>query len=240
VKDLKRAADYVKDFEILIFDMGKTFMYGGDRFDESQDYEASYRWLGGERLDNKTLHYLFHYIYDSFLAITRNPLYYDNVPTIRDFLEADSKFINYDSNEKDLLERVFAHHECGSVPGECREILLKLSNTHRLGIISNVWCYSKYFTGRLKTNKVYDLFDIVLFSSDYGSVKPSPKLFNKAAEHFGKIPCEIVYIGDNYKRDIIGSKNAGMKSILVRNGANDKVTGDVKPDFEIEHIRELI
>jgi len=59
-----------------------------------------------------------------------------------------------------------------------------------------------------------------------------------AIDHFRLDPTEIVFIGDNYKRDVLGSINAGMKSVWVN---PEGLSPDgVKPDFVIEHIRELI
>lgn len=215
-------------------------MYEADRFNEKQNYSETYSLLGGKKLQNKILFELIHYIYNTLLERYRNPVYYDNFKVVRDFIEIDKNFSSYDKNEKDLIERVFAYHECGSIPYECKQVLKKLSQNHRLGIISNVWTYSKYYINKLKDENVYNFFEFILFSSDHGCIKPSLQLFSKAIEHFKKEPAEIVYIGDNYKRDVLGAKSAGMKSILVTNGIKDKVNGEVKPDYEIEHIRELI
>src|SRR4030095_9635628 len=234
------ASDYIKNFPILIFDMGNTFMYGGDRFDDSQNYEASYRLFGGEKLSNNELHQLVHYSYNTLLERYRDPIYYDNFISLRDFIETDENFSRLDKNEKDLIERVCAHHECGSISEECKLILKGLSNTHRLGLISNVWTYSKYYIDKLKKENVYEMFEVILYSSDHGCIKPSIKLFNKAIEYFNIDPSQMVFIGDNYKRDIVGPKNAGMKSILVTNGRTDGEIDGIKPDYMIEHIRELV
>ncbi|HJY65024.1 MAG TPA: HAD-IA family hydrolase [Ignavibacteria bacterium] len=218
--------------------MGKTFMFGGDRFGASQNYEETYRSFGGCRLPSDDIHELINHIYSTLLIVSREPDYFDNFPTVREFMDIDNRFIMYDSYEKDLLEQVFAYHECGSVPDECKDVLLKLSMSHRLGLISNVWCNSLYFTNKLKSENIHDIFEHVIFSSDHGTVKPSPKLFNMATGCFGVHPSDILFIGDNYKRDVIGSMNAGMKSVWVNK--NDEMYNGIKPDFEIKHIRELV
>ncbi len=218
--------------------MGKTFMFGGDRFGASQDYLETYHSFGGCRLTSDEIHELLNHIYGTLLIVSREPDYFDNFPTVREFMDIDDRFIIYDSYEKDLLEQVFAYHECGSVPDECKDVLLKLSMSHRLGLISNVWCNSLYFTNKLKSENVHDIFEHAIFSSDHRSVKPSLKLFNMAAANFGANPSDILFIGDNYKRDVIGSMNAGMKSIWVNK--NDEMCNGIKPDFEIKHIRELV
>lgn len=232
------AKEFIKDYDVLIFDLGKTIMFEGDRFGNSQDYEDTYKSFGGCLINNEDLHELISHIYSTLLVISRTPYYVDIMPTVREFLDKDMHFDMYDSHEKDLLEQVFAYHECGTVPQECRQTLKKLAKTHRLGIISNVWCSSKYFFNKLKEDEVFELFDNIIISSDHGTVKPSRKIFAMAAENFKRPPAEIVYIGDNYGRDIVGSANAGMRNIWVnRNGYHP---GDIKPDFEIKHIKELV
>lgn len=234
------AKDYIENFGILLFDMGNTFMFGGDVFDNGQDYEATYRSLGGKSLTNKTLHELFYYIYGTLLNRSRDEKFIDDMLTVEQLIESDQYFSTYSDEEKILLEKTFAAHECGVVPESCRRTLEDLSKTHKLGLISNVWCKSVYFKEQLKYDGVYDLFDICIYSSDYKSVKPSKKLFNIATEHFGLLPDKMVYIGDNYKRDVVGSKNAGMKSILVNNSESSKITGDIIPDCIITKIEELV
>lgn len=234
------AKDYIENFGILLFDMGNTFMFGGDVFDNGQDYEATYGSLGGKSLTNKTLHELFYYIYGTLLNRSRDEKFIDDMLTVEQLIESDQYFSTYSDEEKILLEKTFAAHECGVVPESCRRALEDLSKTHKLGLISNVWCNSEYFREQLKNDGVYDLFDICIYSSDYKSVKPSKKLFNIATEHFGILPDKMVYIGDNYKRDVVGSKNAGMKSILVNNSESSKITGDIIPDCIITKIEELV
>ena len=220
--------------------MGKTIMFDGDRFDNEQDYEATYKSFGGKILTNKILHEVIYYIYGTLLTRCRDEKYFDDMITVEQLIESDEYFNAYSAEDKILIEKTFAYHECGVVPESCKNTLVKLSQSHKLGLISNVWCKSEYFKDQLKKDGVFELFDIVIFSSDHKTVKPSKKIFNVAIEHFGILPDKIVYIGDNYKRDVIGSKNAGMKSILVNNSESSKITGEIQPDCIINKIEELV
>jgi FMN phosphatase YigB (HAD superfamily) len=215
-------------------------MFDSDRFNESQDYEKTYSNLGGAILTNRELHEYINFIYSSLLTRSREKKFIDDMITVDEFIRTDNYFSKLKNDDKVLLEQVFANHERGVVPVSCKQTLEKLSATHKLGLISNVWCNSSYFREQLKKDNVHDLFDLLIFSSDHKSVKPSKKLFDIAAAHFVKLPEEIVYIGDNYKRDVIGSKNAGMRSILVNNSVSGRITGEVKPDHIINRIEELV
>ncbi len=241
ISDLNMTAkEFITNFDILLFDMGKTFMFRGDRFDEEQEYEKTYISFGGKKLSNKILHEIIYYIYGKLLIRSRDEKFQDDMMTVEELIENDEYFKDITNEDKILIEKVFAYHECGVVPISCKETLGNLSNSHKLGLISNVWCKSEYFKKQLKKDEVFDLFEITIFSSDHKSVKPSKKIFNKAIEHFGTLPHKMVYIGDNYKRDVIGSKNAGMKSILVNNSDSSKISGNIKPDYIIHKIEELV
>ena len=232
-------SEYLNNFDVLLFDMGKTIMFECDRFNEHQDYEESYRKLGGKNLDNQSLHKIIYYIYGTLLERSRNNKFYDNMITVDELIETDSYFSAFSDEDKSLIERVFAYHECGIIPVSIQTTLKKLSNTHKLGLISNVWCKSHYFVEQLKTDNIYDLFDIVIYSSDYNTVKPSQKIFNIAINHFKLSAERMIYIGDNYKRDVVGSKNAGMKSILVKNSESGIISGEIQPDWIISSVEQL-
>ena len=234
------AKEYIRQFDVLLFDMDKTFMFGGNKYGNEQDYEKTYKSFGGKKLNNSHLHEFFDFSYMKLLEKSRNPECFDAFPTVREFLDSDEYSKEFESYEKDLIEKTFASHECGWVPDNCRKALNELSKVHRLGLISNVWCESIYFRDRLKEEEVYNLFDIHIFSSDHGAIKPSRKLFQVAIDHFKKKPHELVYIGDNYKRDVIGAKNAGINSILIQNSPAGEITGDVQPDYVISGIEELM
>jgi putative hydrolase of the HAD superfamily len=45
-------------------------------------------------------------------------------------------------DEVQRIELVIAEHEIGTIPEQYVQILKQLSNTHRLGIISDIWSKS--------------------------------------------------------------------------------------------------
>jgi FMN phosphatase YigB (HAD superfamily) len=215
-------------------------MFGGDLFNDQQDYEATYRSYGGTNLKNSELHEIIYYTYGQLLERSRDKAFQDDMITVEEFIKIDPFFVNYTSNDNVLIERVFAHHEFGSVPETCKQTMHKLSKTHRLCVISNVWCKSSYFIDQLKKDSVFELFELIIYSSDHRTVKPSPKIFNLAIEHFQVPKSKVVHIGDNYKRDVLGAKKSGITSILVHNSEAGKVTGDIKPDVIINQIEDLV
>ncbi len=55
--------------------------------------------------------------------------------------------------------------------------------------------------------------DCMVSSEEAGAEKPSPVIFSLTAQKLGVENDECVYIGDDFKRDIIGAKNAGMTAL---------------------------
>lgn len=54
--------------------------------------------------------------------------------------------------------------------------------------------------------------DVIMGTEVTGALKPCPLSFRKMAERLD-VPCEqILYVGNSYRYDVLGSKNAGMKA----------------------------
>lgn len=65
------------------------------------------------------------------------------------------------------------------------------------------------------------LCDVILGTETCGALKPSPVPFEKLAEKLEVKPEEILYVGNSFKYDVRGSKNAGMKAAWF-SGKKDK------------------
>ncbi|MBW2623449.1 MAG: HAD family hydrolase [Deltaproteobacteria bacterium] len=231
---------FIQKFDMLLFDMGDTFMFNCDRFSSSEDYLAMYQSLGGTKLSQSELSGAIRHIEESLLKVARDERRYDSFPRLRDFIESDSFFKDFSGREKKLVEDLFSRQECGEIPQSLIRVLKQLAANFKLGLISNVWADKTIFEEKLKEAGLNNLFDPMLFSSEYGSIKPAARLFEIAAEFTG-IPCpELVYIGNSYKRDIIGAKARGMSAILVNNGLASEITGETQPNFVIAGIEKLI
>jgi putative hydrolase of the HAD superfamily len=59
--------------------------------------------------------------------------------------------------------------------------------------------------------------------------KPDPAIFQAAYDEAGIEPAEMVYVGDTYKSDVLGAKNAGSQGILLdRYGQAEDITGCIR------------
>ena len=57
-----------------------------------------------------------------------------------------------------------------------------------------------------------DLMEFAFSSEDTGYLKPHSAPFINLISKFGISPDEILYVGNNYKYDILGAKNAGLRT----------------------------
>ena len=53
-------------------------------------------------------------------------------------------------------------------------------------------------------------------------------------------PSKILFVGDTFEADVIGSKSVGMRSVWLNKGKEASSEKKVIPDFEIKDVTEVI
>jgi putative hydrolase of the HAD superfamily len=98
-----------------------------------------------------------------------------------------------------------------------KEVLTKLKEKYRLGIISNspFGIPAKYSRQALKEHGIYDIFDFTVFSSEEGIRKPDGKIFEIAFARYGLSKKETIYIGNHPVNDIEAARNFGIDNIIL-------------------------
>jgi len=178
----------IDDLNVILLDMGNTFMFECDRFGKEVDYHSTYRSLGGNRLSSESISLLINRLFEHMLEISRNPEHYDRYGTVEGYLRELPESAGLPANERKILESVFARHEVGRIPDSHVAILRELSHTHPLGVISNIWSNRGGFEEEFSRAGIGDLFELIIWSSDHGCIKPSPCIFRKALTYFGVNP----------------------------------------------------
>lgn len=93
---------------------------------------------------------------------------------------------------------------------EAEEFLKKLKG-HRLFIVSNGT--TSVQKGRIKSAGLEKYFENIFFSEDIGFDKPDKRFFDKVFKEIdGFDKEEAIIIGDSLSSDILGGKNAGIKT----------------------------
>ena len=116
-----------------------------------------------------------------------------------------------DSICSDLVARTrISANWCDIRPGT-REALLRLAKHYRLGVISNA---DGKIADILAHCGIADCFETITDSGIVGKEKPHPLIFQTALQSLGVAAEESLYAGDLYSVDYLGSKQAGMNSVL--------------------------
>lgn len=143
-------------------------------------------------------------------------------------------------SELDLLERVIAEHELGTVSDTYALALRRLAASHRLGVIANIISRKEPWLNEFSRAGVMQLFATTVFSSDGCSVKPSRKLFDQALRAIKARKSEVVFVGDSLRCDIGGAAGAGLASIWIDRTGRGRQPGDPEPTFVIRDLVELL
>src|SRR5919201_167698 len=108
----------------------------------------------------------------------------------------------------------------------------------RLGLVSNVSLLPDLMRNDLKALGLMPLLDAETFSSEVGTRKPDPRIFQAVLERLD-VPAErAVFVGDRVTDDIGGAQAVGMRSVLTREFRQEE-PGEIRPDAVIERLLDL-
>jgi len=119
-----------------------------------------------------------------------------------------------------------------------RSTLIKLKECGvKLGIVSDAPRLKAWL--RLSEMRLADFFDVVVALDDTGKRKPNRMPFEAAVKKIGVRPGEILFVGDNPERDILGARRAGMKTALAKYGQIFEGRG-IMADYTLGDIADLL
>ena len=125
-----------------------------------------------------------------------------------------------------------------------REVVEELQKRgYILGIISNL-IGTREIPEWLEAENFAPYFKSVALSSVLGIRKPDPAIYLEAARRAGVAPERCVYVGDNLKRDVTGTRAAGFGMVIIMISpeelAKSTITNETQPDRIIHNIHALL
>ncbi len=99
------------------------------------------------------------------------------------------------------------------VPG-ARELLDALRGQTRLGLVTNNSTIEQH--EKLRALDIAHYFDTIVISEDVGVTKPDSRIFEIALERIGASANEVVFVGDSWRNDIEGARNAGIATVWLK------------------------
>ena len=142
--------------------------------------------------------------------------------------------------ELGLAERFPYRSDLESVYPEAGDVLKRLSERFKLGVIAN---QQPGLRDRLREMRLLSFFSVVISSEDYPFRKPDLRLFREGLRAAGVAAQKAVMIGDRIDNDVLPAKALGMGTVRVLQGLGTLQTPETDadtPDCTVNSLRELI
>ncbi len=149
----------------------------------------------------------------------------NDVEELRSILPTEFSSL-YDERFTDLTEEL----DSIVMYTEVIDVLQDLKQDFRIFMISNL---ASPYKKPVFSNNLDQYFEKMIFSCDYGFVKPDKEIFKEIEKITEDKPNEILMIGDSFKSDIIGAKN--MKWNYLKINRNTPIS----KDYEIKDLSEI-
>jgi putative hydrolase of the HAD superfamily len=69
-------------------------------------------------------------------------------------------------------------------------------------------------------------FEVIMISGELGVGKPDPRIYQETLRQLGHAADACVMVGDNFRRDVAGAQDAGIRAVWISDGRPS-------PDFSV-------
>lgn len=218
--------------QAILFDFGGTLDSDGVHW--SEQFFNAYRKLGSavsrERLDQAFLEA------DRIITSSYDVRGY----TLRELLklqvslQVENLRFEDDEHKQKIVDECYA--TARRTLERNREILLRLHEKFRLGVISN---YNGNLEVVCREFNLTPLLDVILDSKNLEVSKPDPRIFEIALERLGLGPSDCYYVGDSFERDVIPAKQVGLHTIWLCSANGGACPDSTKVDYIISSLPEI-
>ena len=126
---------------------------------------------------------------------------------------------------------------------ETVNVLKSLSSKYQLGMITNTQGQQRSGTHRISQYPELETYFKVIIIAGENSIppKPDPEPFRLCLEGLNLKPSEAVYVGDDYRIDVCGAKDAGLHAVWIKHHCVGRSWPDVQTSTPIiSHLDELL
>jgi len=118
---------------------------------------------------------------------------------------------------------------------ETTHVLRALNNRFHVALITNTQGQPASAAHRLNAfTGLERYFRLVIVAGEDGiPPKPDPLPFKLCAQSLGVAPSEAVYVGDDWRNDVLGSRNAGLHPVWLRHESVQRNWPDTPMDVPI-------
>ena len=170
-------------------------------------------------------------------ALERGELSRDQVVTNRFAVFFGEQGVDVDAPAVAKTYETFLSQGHWFLPGAEKAVKEELFGKYKLYLASNGTAVVQ--KGRMTSADLYPYFEKSFVSQELGHNKPSKEYFDAAIARIpGFDPEKCLMVGDSLTSDILGGKNAGLRTVWV-NPAHAPARPDIVPDYEIESLSQL-
>lgn len=119
-----------------------------------------------------------------------------------------------------------------------KSVLDELKKDYQLAAVSDaqkVWAMPE-----LNALGLSDYFSPIVISSDLGYRKPDERIFQNALDEMKVSADEVIFIGNDMYRDVLGGHKAGFRTIYFKSNQGDQRSRGVEPDYIIYEFSQLL
>jgi len=148
--------------------------------------------------------------------------------------------VQFDKSHEELCRQYhLAAENISPLPG-AQKVLAALKRAgFLLGLVTNTSLPHSVIKAEFDRLSLYDYFDTVVCSSEIVFRKPDRAMFDVALRALNVPPSEAMFVGDDYRADIVGAKQVGLKAVWL-NPQRLKIPDEVKPDYDIAGLEEIL
>lgn len=141
-----------------------------------------------------------------------------------------------DKAVEDIYEHFFYHRSNFMVRDQVKKVLGQLASQYPVIAITN---------GNVDLERIdiAEYFVQVLHASAEQPMKPDPCMFRKAQSHLGLLPEQILHVGDNLEKDVMGALNCGFRAGWYADNREMSLNNEdmtMLPDIEFSNLDELV
>jgi 2-haloalkanoic acid dehalogenase type II len=129
------------------------------------------------------------------------------------------------------MSRLFTHYP------EAPQVLETMSQRYRVSLLSNG--PSDLQREKIRVLGLEDLFEHIVISGEVGYSKPSREIFEALLSRAGAQAHQVMYVGDNYMKDIVGALGAGLRAVWVNRDGKRTPSHPLMPEHTVRDLSEL-
>ena len=149
----------------------------------------------------------------------------------------DELEINYDDKLLGELVNVYRNHiPTIKLPDDSRDVLRELRAKYTLALLTDGFLPAQQY--KVKSLGIEKYFQCIVYTEQLGreSWKPSPAGFEKILQILRKKPENMVYVGDNEKKDFIAPNKLGFLTVQLIRSARIHTSISAEPGAKAQFI----